>query len=91
MAVKVFRCSTQNLQLWRQGSVFVACGLSCSMACRILVPQPRIEPVSPALQGGFLTIGPPGNSSGCIWSGRTVFEFGFLKSRSLSSPITWVN
>ena len=31
--------------------------LSCSVACRILVPRPRIEPASPALQGGFLTTG----------------------------------
>ena len=30
------------------------------MACGILVPQPRIEPESPALQGRFLTPGPPG-------------------------------
>ena len=28
----------------------------------ILVPLPGIEPVSPALQGRFLTTGPPGNS-----------------------------
>ena len=30
-------------------------GLSSSSACGILVPQPRIKPVLPALQGGFLT------------------------------------
>ena len=29
----------------------VAHGLSCSRACGILVPQKRIEPMSPALQG----------------------------------------
>ena len=34
-------------------SVVVAGGLGCSMVCRILVPQPRIEPTSPAFQGGF--------------------------------------
>ena len=32
------------------------------MACGILVPWPRIELVSPALLGGFLTTGPPGKS-----------------------------
>ena len=32
------------------------------MACGILVSQPGIEPMSPALAGGFLTIGPPGKS-----------------------------
>ena len=42
------------------GSVVVARGLSCSAACGILVPRPGIEPVSPALQGRFLTTGPPG-------------------------------
>ena len=31
-------------------------------ACGILIPQPGTEPVSPALEGGFLTTGPPGKS-----------------------------
>ena len=33
-------------------------GLSCSLACGVLVPWAGIE--SPALRGGFLTTGPPG-------------------------------
>ena len=37
----------------------VALGLSCPMVCGVLVPRPGIEPVSPALEGGFLTTGPP--------------------------------
>ena len=37
-------------------------GLSCSEACGILVPLPGIKPMSPALEGGCLTIGPPGKS-----------------------------
>ena len=37
-------------------------GLSSSAACGLLVPQPRIKPISPALQGRFLTTGPPGKS-----------------------------
>ena len=37
-------------------------GLSCPVACGILVPQPGIEPASPALEGGFFTTGPPGKS-----------------------------
>ena len=41
---------------------FLAHGPSCSAACGILVPQPVIEHASPALQGGFLTTGPPGKS-----------------------------
>ena len=41
---------------------FAVCGLSCSMACRILVSLPEIELMSPALEGGFLTTGPPERS-----------------------------
>ena len=37
-------------------------GLSCYTACGILVPRPGIEPVPPALQGTFITTGPPGKS-----------------------------
>ena len=36
--------------------------LSCSSTCGILVPQPGIKPVSPALEGRFLSTGPPGKS-----------------------------
>ena len=32
------------------------------MACGILVPRLGIKPMSPALQRGFLTTGPPGKS-----------------------------
>ena len=38
----------------RVGSIVAACG--------ILIPQPGIEPTSPALEGGFLTPGSPGKS-----------------------------
>ena len=41
------------------GSVVVTLRLSCSTACGTLVPLPGVEPASPALQGGFLTTGPP--------------------------------
>ena len=34
-------------------------------ACTNLVPWPRIEPVPPAVEGGVLTIGPPGKSLIC--------------------------
>ena len=40
------------------GSVVTVHGLSCSVACGILLPGPGIEPMSPALQGRFLTTGP---------------------------------
>ena len=35
-------------------------GLSCTVACGIFVPWPGIESASSALQGKFLTTGPPG-------------------------------
>ena len=53
---------TWALQLRQVGSVVVARGLSCPAACGILVPRPEIEPASSALEGGFFTTGPPGES-----------------------------
>ena len=44
------------------GSVVVVHGLSCSLAHGILVPRLGIEPASLALEGRFLTTGPPGKS-----------------------------
>ena len=44
------------------GSVVVVHGLSCPATAGIIVPRPGIEPESPALEGGFLTTGPPGKS-----------------------------
>ena len=41
-------------------SVAVAGELGCPVACGILVPGPGVKPVTPALQGGFLTTGLPG-------------------------------
>ena len=37
-------------------------------ACRVLVPQPGINPTPPALEGGFLATGPPGKSSAFLLS-----------------------
>ena len=50
------------LYFWLHWDFFVAHGLSRPTPCGILVPQPETEPTSPALEGGFLTIGPPGRS-----------------------------
>ena len=49
-------------------SVVVAHGLRCPLVCGILVPGPRIEPVSPVLVGKFLTTGPPGKSPHSFYS-----------------------
>ena len=54
----------QDLSLPHAGWVVVGHGLIHSAIRGILVPQPGIEPTSPALQGGFLATGPPGNSLG---------------------------
>ena len=43
--------------------VFIVVGrLHCLMACGSLVPQPGIKPMFSALEGRFLTTGPPGKS-----------------------------
>ena len=65
MAASGLSCNTQNLRcseqaslgtraslyLQHSGSVVASQGLSCPLACRILVPQPGIKSVSPALEG----------------------------------------
>ena len=56
----IFGCS--GSWLWHSGSVVATDRLICPMACRILVPQTAISPMSPALEGGFLTTGPSGKS-----------------------------
>ena len=48
-------------ELQHVGSAVVARGLRCPSACGIL-PQPGMEPVSPALADRFLAPGPPGKS-----------------------------
>ena len=53
-------CGTQAPEC--VGSVVAASGPSCPAACGILVPQPGMQPASPALQDGFFTTGPPGKS-----------------------------
>ena len=59
------------------GSVGMEHGLSCPTACGILVPWPGIEPKFPALEGRFLTSGPPGK-----------FHYGWcLKSPKMSMYI----
>ena len=65
-------CSTQDLYFlmwifccgpWTSSCVFRP---PSSMAHGILVSRPGIKPVSPALQGEFLTIGLPRKSQGCL-------------------------
>ena len=63
-------------------------GLSCSVACGILVPRPGIEPMSSALAGGFLTTGPLGKPSelGIIMTqylSRSCWSLFLIKKESL--------
>lgn len=48
---------------WHVDPVAAAREPSCSTVCGNPVPRPGIKPASPALQGGFLTTGPPGKFS----------------------------
>ena len=59
-------CLMRDLLLWCTGSLVVARRFSCSTAHEILVPWPGIEPASRALQGKFLTSGPPGESHNAV-------------------------
>ena len=52
----------QDFSLRHMDSVVAPYRLSCSETCGMLVYWPRIKPMSPALQGGFLTTGPPEKS-----------------------------
>ena len=49
-------CSTQAQQLC------IVRGLSCPFVCGILVPQPGVKLVSPALESKLLATGPPWKS-----------------------------
>ena len=78
---EIFPCSAGTLGLqsnhWR--SVVAVLWLSCSVAGGILVPHWRIKLASPALQGRFLTTGPPGKSLRTIvLSGMTVELTAFI-------------
>ena len=82
----VAACGLSSCGRWApecMGSVVVARGLSCPTACGILVTQPGIGPTSLALEGGFLTAGPPGKS--CPFSFLI-----FLRGSSLFSLISLV-
>ena len=61
-------CIIGDLSFWGMNCLVVAYGLSCSVACRILVPQLGIKPAFPVLQGGFLTTRPPGSPKICFYT-----------------------
>ena len=59
---QVLVAGTWILLLRQMGLVVTEYGLSCPVACGILVPGTGIEPTSPALETGLLTIWPPRKS-----------------------------
>ena len=77
-------------------SLDVACRFICPVACGILVPQTGIEPVSPALEGRFLTTGPPGTSPPLVliehfvlfFSPLLAYQLYFLKNLKFLG-LTW--
>ena len=75
-AHRISSCGVWPLEC--MGLVVAASELSCSMTCEILVPQPEIEPASPALQGGFLTIGLQGSPDQSIPEIRFIWEQGII-------------
>ena len=78
-------CSEQAPE--HASSIAVSFRLSCPVACGILVPHPGIEPACPALEGGFLTIEPPGKS---LRAWRTL-EAGFMVPEIRTSSLPgWV-
>ena len=62
LAASGVSCFMQAPELQHMGSEVAVHGLSHPTAFGILVRQPGIEPVSPALEVKFLTTRPPGKS-----------------------------
>ena len=81
--------SLHPLPIFRLRWVFVvAHGLSRVVVRGILVPWPGTEPVSPALEHGFLTTGPPDKSqtSPLYTSTRRLGTEGYVLLREMSLP-----
>ena len=64
-------------------SLVVVHGFSRPTVCGVFVPRPGIEPVSPALKGGFLTTGTPGKSQGRHFSISAVFPTVLIPYKTL--------
>ena len=61
-AFRIFTVSCWGLSSWHRFSSYD----TRPTACGILVSQPGNKPTSPALQGRFLTTGPPGKPLGAL-------------------------
>ena len=71
LAVLHLSCGLQDFSLPHTDFPGVVHGIDCSKAWGILIHQPRMEPMSPALQGGVLTTGPRGKSLDIVF----LFDF----------------
>ena len=69
------------------GLLSVVCRLSCSVARGTLVPQPGLEPKSPALEGGLLTTGSPGKS----WKIHTSNFETYYKTSKIKTVWNWAH
>ena len=71
--------STYLFKFWLCWIFLEAHRFSYPETCRILVLWPGIEPASPALEGEFLTTGPPRRSPGCAsWANSGPHHWGSL-------------
>ena len=78
LALHLFIKKNIFIHFWLSLVIVVACGLhSCPAAHGMVIPQPEIEPTSPALEGRFLKTGPPGKSLALSlgWSWKFLFLF----------------
>lgn len=90
---------------WLQGlctavcsSFCCTCTFSCSAACGTLAAWPRIETLSPALEGKFLTTGPPGKSHTVdflsvmmsLWYTRKFLNFYFLNYLKMCKTLLYL-
>ena len=71
-----------DLSLQFRNSLAMSNGLSCPTTCGILVPWLGIEPASPALQGRFLTSGPPGKFIHTVYFGNLSSYYPILQHQT---------
>ena len=79
------RCGLWALE--HAGSVAGAHGVSRLVTCGNLIPRWGIKPASPALQGGFLTMGPSGKSQGL----RLLTKSSPMVQSWLGSLLSWTH
>ena len=94
LALQALHCSVQTFPLVVAQKIVSSCrawapehtslvvaahGLSCLMACGILVSWPGIKNISPALESRFLTTGPPAMYHNC-WFGYHICVWMYLHS-----------